>query len=89
LTPLSTPLYVREDSLETATRIAKVLAKKTERPVCVGCSMSFSSQGRGGDVDEQMGAVRRVIDVVVTLTTKTRDGEDVEIPSIDGLSISS
>lgn len=72
--PLSTPLYVREDTLEAATRLAKILVRRTGRPVYVGSSMGFASAGRGGAVEEEMEAVRRVVDTVVELVKKSGEG---------------
>lgn len=72
--PLSTPIYIREQTLENATRIAKILAKRLAIPVYVGNSMSFAGAGGGGMVEEEMEGVRRVIDVVVSEAGKIRDG---------------
>jgi len=58
-------LYIREDTLEMATRVAKILAKRTRRPAYVGCSVNFSSAGRGGNVDEELEGIRGVVEAVV------------------------
>lgn len=63
--PLSTALYIREETIETATRIAKILVRRCERPVYLGCDMKFGSMGRGGDVEEEMEGVRAVVEAVV------------------------
>lgn len=72
--PLSTSIYIREQTIENATRIAKILAKRLAIPVYVGNSMSFASAGGGGMVEEEMEGVRKVIDVVVGEAGKIRDG---------------
>lgn len=71
--PLSTPLYIREQTLENATRIAKILAKRLAIPVYVGNSMNFSGAGGGGMVEEEMEGVRKVIDVVMSEARKIRE----------------
>ncbi|KAL0640165.1 hypothetical protein Q9L58_000723 [Maublancomyces gigas] len=71
--PLSTPLYIREQTLENATRIAKILAKRLAIPVYVGNSMNFSGAGGGGMVEEEMEGVRKVIDVVMNEARKIRE----------------
>jgi len=48
-----------------ATRVAKILAKRTRRPAYVGCSVNFSSAGRGGNVDEELEGIRGVVEAVV------------------------
>ena len=55
---------MRESTLETATRIAKILAKRTGLPVYVGNSMSFASAGMGGGVMEEVEGVKGVVEVV-------------------------
>ena len=55
---------MRESTLETATRIAKILAKRTGLPVYVGNSMSFASAGMGGGGMEEVEGVRGVVEVV-------------------------
>jgi hypothetical protein len=42
-----------------------VISKRTGRPTYVGNSMTFGSTGLGGSVEEEMEAVRDVVDVVV------------------------
>ncbi|KAI1103069.1 hypothetical protein F4804DRAFT_245339 [Jackrogersella minutella] len=61
--PLSTTIYSVEATIEFTTRLAKILAKKTQRPVYVGNSISFASTGLGGTVEEEMEALKRVVDV--------------------------
>jgi len=63
--PLSTPLCVVEPTLEFATRVARLLAKKTQVPVYVGNSISLVDTGLGGSMEEEMEAFRKVVDVVL------------------------
>ncbi|KAF8863821.1 hypothetical protein BDZ45DRAFT_583263 [Acephala macrosclerotiorum] len=62
---LSTPLYTYESSVEFTTRLAKLLARKTGRPVYVGNSISFASAGMGGTVEEEMEGFKKVVEVVM------------------------
>lgn len=50
--------------------MAKILARKTGKPTYVGNSMNLSTAGRGGDLDEEMGGFRRVVEVVVEQVQK-------------------
>ncbi|CUS10612.1 unnamed protein product [Tuber aestivum] len=81
---LSTAIYVRESTLETATRIAKILAKRTGLPAYVGNSMSFASAGMGGGGMEEVEGVKRVVEVVcgeveVWRRGAGQGGEDVAV----------
>ncbi|KAL2025164.1 hypothetical protein VTK56DRAFT_166 [Thermocarpiscus australiensis] len=64
--PLSTPLCTVEPTLEFATRLAKLLARKTQLPTYVGNSVSFASTGLGGTVEEEMEAFKRVADIALS-----------------------
>ncbi|KAH7389937.1 hypothetical protein BKA66DRAFT_510939 [Pyrenochaeta sp. MPI-SDFR-AT-0127] len=64
---LSTPLFTQNGTLDFATRLSKVLARKTGKPVYVGNSASFASAGMGGTVEEEMEGFRRVVEVVMSL----------------------
>ncbi|CAG5143452.1 uncharacterized protein ALTATR162_LOCUS1353 [Alternaria atra] len=64
---LSTPLFTHGGTLDFTTRLSKVLARKTGKPVYVGNSSSFASAGMGGTVEEEMEAFRRVVEVVTGL----------------------
>jgi hypothetical protein len=68
---LSTPLYTYESSVEFTTRLAKLLARKTARPVYVGNSISFEGAGMGGTVEEEMEGFKRVVEVVVDEVSKS------------------
>ncbi|KAK4044858.1 hypothetical protein C8A01DRAFT_42467 [Parachaetomium inaequale] len=63
--PLATPLCTVEPTLEFTTRLAKLLARKTQRPTYVGNSISFASTGLGGTVDEEMDAFKKVVEVTL------------------------
>lgn len=71
---LSTPLYHVESSIEFTTRIAKLLARKTGKPVYVGNSVSFASAGMGGTVEEEMEGFRKVVDVVMEEVGRSAGG---------------
>ena len=45
--------------------MARLLARKTKRPVYVGNSMSFASAGLGGTVEEEMEGFKKVVEVVM------------------------
>lgn len=64
--PLSTPLCTVEPTLEFTTRLAKLLARKTQRPTYVGNSISLASTGLGGTVDEEMEAFKKVVEVTLS-----------------------
>ncbi|KAK8189829.1 hypothetical protein HDK77DRAFT_482014 [Phyllosticta capitalensis] len=62
--PISTPLYAQTPTLDLATRLARILARKSGRPTYVGNSTSFASAGLGGSVEEEMEGLARVVEVV-------------------------
>ena len=59
--PLSTPLSVVPGSIDFATRVAKILAKKTEKPAYVTCSAVFSEFG----IEEEMAGVTAAVEAVM------------------------
>lgn len=63
--PLCTPLMTVEPTLEFATRLARLVAKRSGLPTYVGNSVSLMSAGMGGTADEEMEAFRAVVDAVV------------------------
>jgi hypothetical protein len=67
---LSTPLFTHGGTLDFTTRLSKLLARKTGKPVYVGNSISFASAGMGGTVEEEMEGFRRVVEVVTGLLKK-------------------
>ncbi|KAH6841002.1 hypothetical protein B0I37DRAFT_385811 [Chaetomium sp. MPI-CAGE-AT-0009] len=64
--PLATPLCTVEPTIEFTTRLAKLLARKTQRPTYVGNSISFASTGLGGTVEEEMDAFKKVVEVTLS-----------------------
>jgi len=69
---LSTPLFTHGGTLDFTTRLAKIIARKTGKPVYVGNSSSFASAGMGGTVEEEMEGFRRVVEVVMGLLNKEK-----------------
>ena len=65
--PLSTPLVTIPHSIDFATRIAKILAKKTGKPVYVGCSIAM----HGVTVDQEVEGMKAVVQAV----TQWLDGQ--------------
>ncbi|KAI0021885.1 hypothetical protein F4780DRAFT_253666 [Xylariomycetidae sp. FL0641] len=64
--PLCTTIYSVEATLEFTTRLARILAKKTQMPVYVANSISFASTGLGGTVEEEMEAFKKVVEVTLS-----------------------
>jgi hypothetical protein len=74
--PLATTLYSTEATLEFATRMARLLAKKTRLPVYVGSSISLASTTLGGTVEEEMGAFKAVASVTLQALKEVVDRAD-------------
>ncbi|KAH8728145.1 hypothetical protein GQ44DRAFT_769665 [Phaeosphaeriaceae sp. PMI808] len=72
---LSTPLFTQASTLDFTTRLSKVLARKTDKPVYVGNSISFASAGMGGTVEEEMEGFRRVVEVVMGILEKENNSK--------------
>ncbi|GJC88728.1 hypothetical protein ColLi_11566 [Colletotrichum liriopes] len=70
--PISTAIYSVESTLEFTTRMAKLLAKRANIPVYVGCSVSLGGSAMGLSVEEEMEAFRAIVDVV---TEKLKGGQ--------------
>ncbi|KAJ0149547.1 hypothetical protein CTA2_556 [Colletotrichum tanaceti] len=62
--PISTAIYSVESTLEFTTRMARVLAKRSNLPVYVGCSIALGGSAMGLSVEEEMEAFRAIADVV-------------------------
>jgi len=58
---ISTPLSTSGSSIDYATRLAKILARKLRQPVYVGCSMNFA----GTTADEEMEGFTTVVDQIM------------------------
>ncbi|KAE9379074.1 hypothetical protein N431DRAFT_327489 [Stipitochalara longipes BDJ] len=72
---ISTPLFTYESSIEFTTRLARLFARKTGKPVYVGNSISFASAGLGGTVEEEMEGFKKVVDVVMDEVQKSAGQE--------------
>lgn len=59
--PLSTTLYSKPDSADFMTRLAKMLAKKTQKPAYVGGNVKFWVH------EDEMDAMKSVLDAVTNL----------------------
>ncbi|KAI4123793.1 MAG: hypothetical protein LQ338_005097 [Usnochroma carphineum] len=55
--PLCTPLYSLPGSIDFATRVAKILARRTGKPVYVGCSIVLGNP----TVEEEVAYVRAAV----------------------------
>ena len=53
--------------------MAKLLARKTDRPVYVGNSISFASAGMGGAIEEEIEGFKKVIQVVMGEVAKAEN----------------
>lgn len=58
---ISTTLSSSGSSIDYATRMAKILARKMRQPVYVGCSMNFA----GTTAEEEMEGFTTVVDQVM------------------------
>jgi len=58
---ISTALSTSGSSIDYATRMAKVLARRMKQPVYVGCSMNFA----GTTAEEEMEGLTVVVDQLV------------------------
>ncbi|KAM0798819.1 hypothetical protein BDR22DRAFT_791515, partial [Usnea florida] len=58
---LSTPLYAAPGSIDFATRVAKILARRTGKPAYVGCSAVFGNSV----VEEEMAALKTAIEAIM------------------------
>ena len=75
--PLSTPLYALPPSIEFATRVAKIIAKRTKKPAYVGCSVVFE----GATVDEEMEGIQ----IAVAGILKGLGEEGEKDPAVNGI----
>ncbi|KOS17361.1 hypothetical protein ESCO_006399 [Escovopsis weberi] len=63
--PLATTLFSSESSVEFATRIARIIARRAQMPVYVTNSVSFESAGMGGTVEEELEAFKNITEAVL------------------------
>ncbi len=68
--PLCTALYAQTGNIEFATRVAKILARRAEKPTYVGCSVMFGNP----TVEEEMAGVRVLVDEVVKIIDGEKNG---------------
>ncbi|KAI9709050.1 MAG: hypothetical protein M1820_003496 [Bogoriella megaspora] len=72
--PLSTPLYTISSTLDFTTRLAKLLARRTNRPTYVGNSVSFAGAGLGGTVEEEMIGFTQTVEIVMSEVQRASSG---------------
>lgn len=70
---MSTALYTSPASLDFATRMAKLLVRRTGKVCYVSSSINLAGTAGGGTVEEEMEAFRAVVDVV-TAEVQRRGG---------------
>lgn len=61
--PLSTALYAFPSSIDFATRIAQIVARRTGNPTYVGSSVAFKDH----TVEEELAGVRSAVDHIINL----------------------
>lgn len=59
---ICTELFATEATVEFATRLAKILARRTMKPVYVGCSMSM----RDITTEEEMEVLKNIVDTTLS-----------------------
>ncbi|TFB00018.1 hypothetical protein CCMA1212_008063 [Trichoderma ghanense] len=67
---IATTLFSAESSLEFTTRVAKLVARKTQLPVYVTNSISLESMGMGGTVEEEMEAFKALAEAILSILPK-------------------
>lgn len=63
--PLSTTLFPHEPTVEFTTRLAKLIARRTQLPAYVTNSMTLADAGMGATIEEEMEAFRGIVDIVL------------------------
>jgi uncharacterized protein YutE (UPF0331/DUF86 family) len=58
---MSTPLYTSDSSIDYANRMAKILARRMDLPVYVGCSLNLS----GVTTEEEMESLTALTKVIM------------------------
>ncbi len=76
-----------EPTFEFTTRLAKLLARRTQRPVYVGNSISLASTGLGGTVEEEMDAFKKVVEVTLAHLQPIIDSAQAPSNGVAALSI--
>ncbi|KAJ5226381.1 hypothetical protein N7468_007606 [Penicillium chermesinum] len=67
---ISTTLYTVPSSIEYTTRVAKIIARRIDKPVYVGCSID--PNGLGLTVEEEMEGLKKIVDVIAERYTSGR-----------------
>lgn len=70
--PLSTALFTAEQTVDFATRLAKLVAKRSGRPTYVSSSLSLQSTILGGTVEEEMEAFQRVVRITLDVLNTSK-----------------
>ncbi|KAJ6121057.1 hypothetical protein N7523_005337 [Penicillium sp. IBT 18751x] len=60
---IATTIYTSPSSIEYTTRVAKIVARRTKKPVYVGCSIDPNAHGMS--VEEEMEGLRKIVEVIV------------------------
>jgi hypothetical protein len=60
---IATTIYTSASSIEYTTRVAKIVARRTKKPVYVACSID--PNGLGLQVEEEMEGLRKIVDLIV------------------------
>ncbi|KAJ5625131.1 hypothetical protein N7510_001440 [Penicillium lagena] len=60
---ISTTLYTSPSSIEYTARIAKIITRRINRPVYVGCSID--ANGLGLTIEEEMAGLKKIIDSIM------------------------
>ena len=66
--PLSTPLYSIPGSIDFATRVAKIIAKRTGKPAYVSSSVVFGSFG----IEEEMAGLKAAVEGIMSIVATTK-----------------
>lgn len=67
--PLTTTLYSTPASIDFATRMAKIITRRTGKPCHVGNSINLSGAPGGGDLNEEMGFFQAIAQAVIERAT--------------------
>lgn len=65
---ISTTLYTTPSSIEYTTRVAKILARRTHKPIYVGCSID--PNGLGLTVEEEMEGLTHIVNFIAKKITE-------------------
>lgn len=60
---IATTIYTSASSIEYTTRVAKIVARRTKKPVYVGCSIDPNALGMS--VEEEMEGLKKIVEVIV------------------------